>query len=55
MLKQFIRTQTEERKVGNIGANNCKTDPSIASFVNYLKNKQQNRCEGSKKCNFTPK
>ena len=36
MLKQFIGEQTEERKVGDIGANNCKTDPSIASFVNYL-------------------
>ena len=36
MLKQFIGEQTEERKVGDIGANNCKTDPSIADFIKYL-------------------
>ena len=36
MQKQFIGKQTGERKVGDIGANNCKTDPSIAGFVNYM-------------------
>ena len=36
MPKQFIGKQTEERKVGDIGANNCKTDPSIADFTSYL-------------------